>query len=152
MKVILLKNVDKLGEEGAVVNVKDGYGQNFLIPNGAARLATKNAIKAQLEDRRQASRKLNKKKEDAMAMAKQMSSLEIVIRAKVGEENRIFGSVTAQHVADALAAQGFSVDRRKVELEEDIRMLGVYTAKVKIHTEVTADVKVRVEPEEVAAE
>ncbi|MDA1028729.1 MAG: 50S ribosomal protein L9 [Bacteroidetes bacterium] len=152
MKVILLKNVDKLGEEGAVVNVKDGYGQNFLIPNGAARLATKNAIKAQLEDRRQASRKLNKKKEDAMAVAKQMSSLEIVVRAKVGEENRIFGSVTAQHVADALAAQGFSVDRRKVELEEDIRMLGVYTAKVKIHTEVTADVKVRVEPEEVAAE
>lgn len=152
MKVILLKNVDKLGEEGAVVNVRDGYGQNFLIPNGAARLATKNAIKAQLEDRRQASRKLNKKKEDAMAVAKQMSSLEIVVRAKVGEENRIFGSVTAQHVADALAAQGFSVDRRKVELEEDIRMLGVYTAKVKIHTEVTADVKVRVEPEEVAAE
>jgi len=152
MKVILLKNVDKLGEEGAVVNVKDGYGQNFLIPNGAARLATKNAIKAQLEDRRQASRKLNKKKDDALAIAKQMSSLEIVVHAKVGEENRIFGSVTAQHVADGLAALGFSVDRRKVELEEDIRMLGVYTAKVKIHTEVTADVKVRVEPEEVAAE
>ena len=152
MKVILLKNVDNLGEEGMIVNVKDGYGQNFLIPNGAARLATKTAIKAQLEERRQASRKLNKKKDDALALAKQMSSLEVVIFAKVGEESRIFGSVTAQHVVDGLAAQGITVDRRKVELDEDIRMLGVYTAKVKIHAGVIAEVKVRVEPEEVTAD
>lgn len=151
MKVILLKNVDNLGEEGTVVNVKDGYGLNFLIPNGVARLATRNAIKAQEEERRQASRKLSKKKDDALALAKQLGSVEVVITAKVGEENRIFGSVTAQHVADALAALGFAVDRKKVEIEEDIRVLGVYTAKVKIHSEVSAEVKVRVEPE-VAAE
>lgn len=151
MKVILIKNFDNLGEEGAVVNVKDGYGQNFLIPNGIARLATKNAIKAQQEERRQASRKLSKKKDDALALAKQLGSVEVVVTAKVGEENRIFGSVTAQHVADGLAALGFAIDRKKVEIEDDIRVLGVYTAKVKIHSEVSADVKVRVEPE-VAAE
>jgi len=151
MKVILIKNFDNLGEEGTVVNVKDGYGQNFLIPNGIARLATKNAIKAQQEERRQASRKLSKKKDDALALAKQLGSVEVVVTAKVGEENRIFGSVTAQHVADGLAALGFAIDRKKVEIEDDIRVLGVYTAKVKIHSEVSADVKVRVEPE-VAAE
>ena len=147
MKVILLKNVDNLGEEGAVVNVKDGYGLNYLIPNGAARLATKNAIKAQQEELRQASRKLSKKKDDATALAKQMAAVEVVLQAKVGEENRIFGSVTAQHIADGLAALGFAVDRRKVELDEDIRLLGVYTAKVKVHPEVVAEVKVRVESE-----
>jgi len=151
MKVILLKNFDNLGDEGAVVNVKDGYGLNFLIPNGIARLATRNAIKAQEEERRQSSRKLSKKKDDALALAKQLGSVEVVVTAKVGEENRIFGSVTAQHVADGLAALGFVVDRKKVEIEEDIRMLGVYTAKVKIHSDVVADVKVRVEPEAPAA-
>ena len=144
MKVILLKNVDNLGEEGAVVTVKDGYGQNFLIPNGAARLATKNAIKAQQEEIRQASRKLSKKKDDALALSKQMASVEVVIQAKAGEENRIFGSVTTQHIADGLASLCFAVDRRKIELDEDIRLLGVYTAKVKIHAEVEAEVKVRV--------
>jgi large subunit ribosomal protein L9 len=151
MKVILLKNVDNLGEEGAVVTVKDGYGQNFLIPNGAARLATKNAIKAQQEEIRQASRKLSKKKDDALALSKQMASVEVVIQAKAGEENRIFGSVTTQHIADGLASLGFAVDRRKIELDEDIRLLGVYTAKVKIHAEVEAEVKVRVEAENAAA-
>ena len=151
MKVILLKNVDNLGEEGAVVTVKDGYGQNFLIPNGAARLATKNAIKAQQEEIRQASRKLSKKKDDALALSKQMASVEVVIQAKAGEENRIFGSVTTQHIADGLASLGFAVDHRKIELDEDIRLLGVYTAKVKIHAEVEAEVKVRVEAENAAA-
>ena len=151
MKVILLKNVDNLGEEGAVVNVKDGFGLNFLIPTGAARLATKNAIKAQQEEHRQASRKLSKKKDDALALSKQLAAVEVVLQAKAGEENRIFGSVTAQHIADGLASLGFTVDRRKVELDEDIRLLGVYTAKVKVHPEVIAEVKVRVEAENTAA-
>jgi len=152
MKVILLKNVENLGEEGDIVTVKDGYGLNFLIPTSSALLATKNVIKAKQEEHRQASRKLSKKKEDAQVLAKQMASLEVVVYAKVGEESRIFGSVTAQHVTDGLAAQGITVDRRKVELDEDIRLLGVYTAKVKIHADVVAEVKVRVEPEEVAAQ
>ena len=147
MKVILLEDIEKLGAQGEVVTVKGGYGRNYLIPQKLARLATPTAIKAVEEERRQASRRLMKAKEDAEALAKQMEGIEVVVTAKVGEENRIFGTVTSQQVALGLATQGITVDRRKVELDEDIRMIGVYTASVKIHPEVTASVKVRVEPE-----
>lgn len=147
MKVILLEDVENLGDEGSIVSVKDGYGRNFLIPKRVARLATKNVVKAWEEQNRQSSRKLAKKKEDAQALAAEMSAIEVVVHAKVGEENRIFGSITAQQIVDGLASHGITVDRRKVELLDDIRVLGVYTASVKIHSEVVAEIKVRVEPE-----
>jgi len=152
MKLILLKDVDNLGEAGGVVTVKDGYGRNYLIPQKLARIATPSSIKAWTEERRQASRKLMKVQSDAEALAKQMGKIEVVILAKVGEENRIFGTVTSQQIADNLEGQGISVDRRKITLSEDIRMVGVYTASVKLHPEVTAQVKVRVEPESAKAE
>ncbi len=152
MKVILLKEVENLGAEGEIVTVKDGYGRNYLIPKGLARLATPNVVKAWKEERRQASRKLTKLKEDAENLARELAEMEVVIPAKVGEENRIFGSVTAQQVVDALGKQGVQVDRRKVSLDEDIRLIGVYTATVKLHPEVTAQVKVRVVPETSEAE
>ena len=151
MKVILLEDVDKLGDEGAVVSVKDGYGRNFLIPKGLARLATKTTVKAWEEERRQASRKLAKRKEDADALAAEMAKVEVVVQAKVGEENRIFGSITAQQIAEGLAAHGITADRRKIEIQDDIKVLGVYTANVKIHSEVVASVKVRVEAEAAGA-
>ena len=147
MKVILLQEVEHLGEEGEIVDVKNGYGRNYLIPRGLARIATPGSIKAWKEERRQASRKLAQRKEDAEALAKELAGLELVLRAKVGEENRIFGTITAPQIAEALVSEGVTVDRRKVELEEDVRMLGVYTATVKVHPEVTAQVKFRVEPE-----
>ena len=147
MKVILLKEQDNLGAEGEIVNVKNGYGRNYLIPKGIAALATKSAVQAWEEEQRQAARKIAQRKGDAETVAKQLESTEVVIPAKVGEENRIFGTVTAQQVADALSAKGFEVDRRKIDLSEDIRMIGVYSATVKLHPEVTAQVKVRVTPE-----
>jgi len=147
MKVLLLEDVENLGEAGQIVSVKDGYGRNFLIPKGWARLATGNVVKAWEEERRQASRKISKKKEDAEALAAEMAKVDLVINVKVGEENRIFGSVTAQQVVDGLAANGITVDRRKVEITDEIKIVGVYSAKVKIHTDVVAEVKLRVEPE-----
>ncbi len=147
MKVILLEDVDNLGEEGTIVSVKDGYGRNFLIPKRLARLATKNTVKAWEEERPQASRKLSKRKEDATALAAEIAKVEVVLQAKVGEENRIFGSITAQQIADGLAAHGVTADRRKIEIQDEIKVLGVYTASVKVHPEVVAQVKVRVEAE-----
>ena len=147
MKVLLLQDVEGLGEAGEIVNVKNGFCRNYLIPKGLVRLATANVVKAWEEERRQKSRKLAKRKEDAEALAKEIGTLELVITAKVGEENRIFGTVTSQDIVDGLAGHGVQVDRKAVHLEEDIRVLGVYKADVKIHPEVTAEVKVRVEPE-----
>lgn len=147
MKILLLQDVDSLGEAGEIVNVKNGYGRNYLIPKGLVRLATANVVKAWEEERRQKVRKIAKNKEDAEVLAKEIESLELVITAKVGEENRIFGTVTSPAIVDALAAQGIHVERKQVHLEDDIRILGVYKAEVKIHPEVTCEVKVRVEPE-----
>lgn len=147
MKIILLQDVANLGEEGQVVDVKNGYGRNYLIPNKCARLATPNAIRALEEERRQSVRKLAQKKGDAEILAKEIESLELIITAKVGEESRIFGSVTSQDIATALAVHGVVMDRRQIQLDEDIRTLGVYSATVRVHTEVSCQVKVRVDPE-----
>ncbi len=144
MKLILLQDVDNLGEEGSVVTVKDGYGRNYLIPQRLARVASDGAIRHQKEIQRQRARKHAKVREDAEAIKEQLEGVQVVIAAKTGEENRIFGTVTSQQVAVELNKQGFEIDRRDVELEEEIRMIGVYTASVKIHREITASVKIQV--------
>ena len=147
MKIILLQEVENLGDEGDVVTVKDGYGRNYLIPRGLGKVATDSAVKAWKEERRQAARKLAQRKEDAERLAAELARIELVVTAKVGAENRIFGSITSQQIVEALAHEGVTVDRRKVEMTEDVRHVGVYTAAVRLHTEVLAEVKVRVEPE-----
>ncbi|MFT4603699.1 MAG: large subunit ribosomal protein L9 [Rhodothermales bacterium] len=147
MKVILLKEVEKLGEGGEIVSVKNGFGRNYLIPRGLARLATASTIRAAKEERRQASRKVAQKKGDAQNLAKELANIDLVLYAKVGEENRIFGTITSAQIVEALASQGVQVDRRKVDLAEDVKMLGVYTAGVKLHPEVIAQVKFQVLPE-----
>jgi len=129
MKVLLLQDVEKLGLEGEVVTVKDGYGRNYLIPKGLAIEATPSVLKDLEERRRQQARKLARQREEAQRMAEELAKTEVVIRAKVGEENRIFGTVTSTQVADYLAQKGFKIDRRRIEMPEDIRMLGVYTAR-----------------------
>ena len=147
MKVILLQDLDNLGEEGEVVSVKDGYGRNYLIPQGLAYLATPGAIKAHEEERRQAARKRAVAKEEAEAVAKELESMEVVVTARVGEENRIFGTVTSQQIAVELSQRGFDIDRRNIELNEDIRLIGVYTATVKVQSGVSAQLKIRVIPD-----
>ncbi|NBC18566.1 MAG: 50S ribosomal protein L9 [Bacteroidetes bacterium] len=147
MQVILLRDIDNLGEEGDIVSVKDGYGRNYLIPQGMAQIATEGAIRQRREERKQQARKRAQMKDDAVEMKKQLEESEVLVLAKVGEENRIFGTVTSQQIAVKLAQQGFNIDRRDITIEEDIRVIGVYTAEVKLHSDVTAEIKVRVEPE-----
>jgi large subunit ribosomal protein L9 len=147
MQVILLQDVDKLGTEGEVVTVKDGYGRNFLIPRGLARVATQGAVKARQEELRQQTRKRAQERDRAQQAKEQLEGLELVVTAKVGEENRIFGTITPQQVAVKLAERGFTIDRRHIELGEEIRVIGVYTAYVRLQPDIVAQLKVRVEPE-----
>lgn len=151
MKVILLQEVDKLGVEGDIVTVKAGYGRNYLIPKGLALMATKGVVKARQEEMRQQVRKRAQERDDALQLQKELEKAEVVVEAKVGEENRIFGTVTAQQVAVKLALQGFKIDRRQISLNEDIRIIGVYSATVKVFSDVEAQLKVRVVPEGGAA-
>ncbi len=146
MKVILKKDIPKLGDEGQIVTVKNGYGRNFLIPQGLARLATDSAVKEHEEMMRQASRKIAQRKEENEKLAADLEKVEVVVEVKVGEENRIFGTVTPTQVGVQLAKQGFEIDRRRIEITEEIKVLGVYSANIKLSSEISAQVKVRVEP------
>jgi len=147
MKVILKQDVDTLGAAGEVVNVKNGFGRNYLIPRGIAVLATRSTVKEAEENLRQQSHKLHRLRDDAQALAARLETLDIVIAAKVGEENRIFGTITTQQVADVIADRGVEIDRRKIELGEEIRSLGIYPATVKLHGDVLANIKVQVVPD-----
>lgn len=147
MKVILTQDVDTLGSSGDLVNVKNGYGRNYLIPRGLAVVATPSNVKVAEEIRRQTAHRLERLINDAQELAKRLEKLDIVIPARVGEESRIFGTVTTQQIAEALASKGVEIDRRKIELHEEIRALGVYPASVKLHGDVVAEVKIQVVPE-----
>jgi large subunit ribosomal protein L9 len=147
MKVILTQDVETLGQKGQVVEVKGGYGRNFLIPRGLAVSATTGNVKRYAEEASQQSRKLEQARKDAQALTARLSQTEIVVQMPVGEEGRLFGTVTTQDVVEQLQQQGYDVDRRKVTLQEDIRTVGTYTALVRLHPEHTAEVKVTVVPE-----
>lgn len=147
MKVILTQDLEKLGAEGDVVTVKDGFGRNYLIPRGLAVIATPGQIRQREEEIRQAARKRAQAREAAQAQKAELENLEIPIMAKVGEENRIFGTVTAQQVAVELAKRGFEIDRRDITLDEEIRLVGVYSASVKLYSDVVAQVRIQVMPE-----
>ncbi|MEM1094921.1 MAG: 50S ribosomal protein L9 [Bacteroidota bacterium] len=146
MQVLLLEDVEKLGEAGDIVSVKNGYGRNYLIPRKLGVIATKSAIKMREEVIRQQARKRQADKEQAKEVARQLEALDLVLQAKVGEENRIFGTITPQQIAVNLATHGFAIDRRNIEIDEEIRLIGVYTATVKVQTDVFAKLKFRVEP------
>jgi large subunit ribosomal protein L9 len=146
MKVILTQDVDTLGVAGDIVTVKSGYGRNYLIPRGLALQATTRNIKVAEENRRQAAHKLAAVRENAEELARRLYDLDVIIPARVGEENRIFGSVTTQQIAEVLARKGLAIDRRKIDLQEEIRALGVYPATIRLHSEVVAEIKVQVVP------
>ena len=147
MKVILKDDLANLGQAGDVVEVKAGYGRNYLIPRGLALVANKGNVRRYEEETRQRAHKLDQQRKDAEALAGRIDGTEIVIAMPVGEENRLFGTVTTQQIADALADKNITVDRRKITLSEEIRVTGVYTASVKVHPEHTSEVKVKVVPE-----
>jgi large subunit ribosomal protein L9 len=144
MDVILREHVDNLGRRGEIVKVAEGYARNFLLPRKLA-LPVTDANKKQIErERVKAETRDAAERQDAEALAARVSGVEIAIARRVGENDTLYGSVTAADITEALANQGVQVDRRKVQLAEPIKQLGEFAVPVKIHRDVTAQVKVRV--------
>jgi len=147
MKVILNADVPGLGSIGDMVNVKDGYARNYLIPNGKALPATSRSVKQLDHQKQRIEAKRKREKEAAQQLARKIEQTQVRITAKVGEGERLYGSITPAMIAEALLAQGVEIDKRKVQTEP-IRSTGVFTVPIKVHQEVTAEVKVWVVPEE----
>ena len=147
MKIILMETVENLGESGQIVTVKPGYARNYLIPKGLAYLATEANLRRAEEERQRAVEGAKRDYLEAKRRASQLDDLVLVIEAKAGEEGKLFGSITNADVAERIQAHGidFELDRRRVELEEPIKLIGSYMVPVKLHSEVTATVEVRVE-------
>ena len=141
MKVILRKNFDQLGKVGDTVSVKDGYARNFLIPRQIAYQATKGNIISLEEEKKQIQKKEAKELDAAQTMAANIEKVSVTIPVTVGEEDKIFGTVTTQMIADSLKEKGFDIDKRKIEITEPIKSLGIYSVTVKVHPSVTATVK-----------
>jgi large subunit ribosomal protein L9 len=144
MEVILKQDVAGLGYKNDIVKVRPGYGNNYLIPNGIALIATSSNKRLVQENIRQASHKAAKVKQDAEALAGKIGDLTIEIGTKAGESGKIFGAVTALQIADALKAKGFDIDRKKVVLKESPKQIGTYNATLDLHKEVKHEIKVKV--------
>lgn len=142
MKVILRQDFETLGKIGEVVNVKDGYARNYLIPRSIAYRATASSLRALEEEKKQHGRQENKQLKDAEKLSVELEKLSVTIPMKVGEDDKLFGSVTSQMIADALKEKGFTIDKRTIELEEPIKTLGIFEVPVKLHTKVSARAKV----------
>lgn len=144
MQVILKDNVKDVGHIGDMVNVKDGFARNFLIPKGLAVEANPKNLKALEHEKRKIQELVKKAKSAAEDMAAKISGTSITIKAKSGEEDKLFGSVTAMDIAEALKKEGLDIDKKKIVLDEPIKRLGSYTVNVKIHQAVSAQVNVQV--------
>lgn len=142
MKIILRQEYKDLGNPGDVVNVKDGYARNFLIPKGIAYPETPANRRCYENEVQQQTLRLTRDRKKAMETARALENVSCTITVQVGEEDKLFGSVTSQNIADALSSQGYDIDRRKILLEEPIKSLGIYSVPVKLHSEVDATVKV----------
>jgi len=142
MKAILRKDYESLGRIGDAVDVKDGYGWNFLIPRGIAYEARPGNLRALEEEKRQLAVRESKSLKAAERLSSELEKISITILMKVGEEEKLFGSVTAQNVAEALKEKGYSIEKQQIEIEEPIKALGIYTVNVKLHHAVAAKVKV----------
>lgn len=142
MKIILRKDTESLGKAGDVVVVKDGYARNYLIPRGIAFEATNGNLRQVEEEKRQQQRRLEKERKNAETLATQLEKLSITIKMKVGEEEKLFGSVTAQMISEALEAKGITLDKRHIELEEPLKTLGIFEVPVKLAGGITSKIKV----------
>ncbi len=144
MEVILREDVKSLGKAGEMVKVKPGYARNFLLPKGLAYEATEGNRKRILAESKARVARMAEEKQAAETFARALGAVSLTLSRKAGEGDRLFGSITSQDIADALAAQGHAVDKRKIELEHPIKMTGHHTVPVRLHHEVTAEVKVNV--------
>jgi large subunit ribosomal protein L9 len=142
MKIILRKDHDKLGKIGELVEVKDGYARNYLIPRNVAFAATAGNLRALEEEKKQHVDRDKRELQHAQKIATQLDKVSITLKVKVGEDEKLFGSVTAQMIAEALIEKGVSLDKRIIDLEEPIKALGIYTVNIKLHAEVAGKLKV----------
>jgi large subunit ribosomal protein L9 len=144
MEIILREDIEKLGHRGDVVTVAPGFARNFLIPKRLAVAATESNKKIVAQERDAWLRKEAKVKGESEDLAKLLSAVTLTISQRAGEEGHLFGSVTSKDVADALEKQNFNIDRRKIQLEENIRQTGEYKIPIRLHRDVTAEVTVNV--------
>ena len=141
MKIVLKQDIDKLGSIGDVVNVANGYGRNYLIPHGLALKATPGAEKVAEQIKKAKARKIEEGKAVFEETAKKLSSLSLTIPVQVGEDEKMFGSVTSIDIANMLKQEGIEIDKKNILLKEPIKKLGIFSIQIKLHPEVKAEVK-----------
>jgi len=142
MRVVLREDIDKLGRRGEVHEVAAGYARNFLLPKGKALPATDGNMKRVEQERRRYAVLQAKEKEDAAAVGRRIAGVSCTIVRKVGENDQLYGSVTASDIAEYLAKEGIEIDKRRILLEEPIKALGIYPVPVKLHADVQGEVRV----------
>ena len=142
MEIILKQDHEGLGKVGEMVTVKDGFARNFLIPKNIAVKATARNIRILEEDKKYHEQRKNKDRHTAESLAGEFEKISLTANVAVGEEDRVFGSVTAQTIADILKEKGYDVDKRKIKLDEPIKALGIYSVSLKLHSDVEAKVRV----------
>ena len=148
MRLILRKDIESLGEVGDVVEVADGYGLNYLIPKGLALHATASTVRATQHEQRLRDAQIQAAKRSAQDYAGEFSGVELEFSMRVGADGRLFGSVTNRMIEDALQEKGLDVNRRKIVLDEPIKMVGTYDVDIRLHQEVRASIQVKVMPDE----
>ncbi|MEK6681066.1 MAG: 50S ribosomal protein L9 [Nitrospirota bacterium] len=144
MQVILLEDIDRVGKKGAIINVSDGYARNFLLPQKKAVEATSVNKKRLEEELRHAEDRHKKEKEELEAFAGKINNTSITISQKVGEGDKLFGSVTSMDIVDALSKEGIRIDKKKIQLESPIKELGAFTVPIKLHPEIIANLRISV--------
>ena len=142
MEIILRQAIENLGHPGDVVTVKNGYARNFLLPRGIAFEATPGNLKRIIAEKSRLESAENERRGSAGEFAKRLEEVQLTFSARVGEEGKLFGSVTAADIAEQLAAQGLQVDRRLIDLHEPIKALGVYRVPIKLHADVKPEIRV----------
>jgi large subunit ribosomal protein L9 len=147
MKVILTKDMDNLGKAGSLVEVKPGYGRNFLLPQKLAMPATAKNVRQLEHEKAGILARAAKHKSNMDAQAKKLSAIELSFKRKVGEQNKLFGSVTSKDVHEQLTSKGYEVDRKQIHLPEPLKELGMHEVEVKLHAEVSAKLKVTIAAE-----
>ena len=148
MKIILKEEVENLGARGAVINVKDGYARNYLLPRGLAMRWTPGAHKILEQERRMYDLRQLKAKEDAQAMAERVAALELTVAKRAGDQDVLYGSVTPTDIADLMEAAGVTVEKRRIVLREPIKKLGEFEVSIRLHHEVAPTVRLHVLKEE----
>ena len=142
MQIVLKEDIDKLGRRGEVVKVADGYARNYLLPLGKALPATPGNLKVIEREKRRYVVRLTKEKEENEALSRRIQGLSLTLVRKVGENDVLYGSVTSGDIAEALSKEGIVVDKRRIQLSDPVKSLGIYTVPIRLHPEVTAEVKV----------